>query len=220
MPGRGRPPGPIEPAAPESPTGDAEELTRPRDQLVDVRVGAGDACGVELVGARWARVELRGVELTDARLRGAMLTDVSFVGCELSAADLHEATLRRVSFRECRMAALNLSEATLRHVTFAECKLDEANLRMATVEHAAIVGGSAVRADALEARLEAVRATDCDLTGLDVRRVRATGLDLRGSTVDGLVGAAELREVVIGVDQLIPFALAVFAGTGVRVVDR
>ncbi len=64
-----------------------------------------------------------------------------------------------------------------------------------------------------------MRVTGCDLTGADLRRARADRLDLRGSVVDGLLGAAELRDVLIGVDQVIPFALAVFAGTGVRVVD-
>ena len=59
----------------------------------------------------------------------------------------------------------------------------------------------------------------CDLTRLDLSGVSVTDLDLRGSTVDDLRGAKELRGVTIGPDQVIPFAIAVFAATGVRVLD-
>ena len=44
-------------------------------------------------------------------------------------------------------------------------------------------------------------------------------LDLRGSRLDGLRGAAALRDVRIGVDQVVPYATRVFAETRVAIED-
>ena len=74
-----------------------------------------------------------------------------------------------------------------------------------------------VEADASEASLTAVRFDTSDLTRADLSKVVVTGLDLRGSVIDGLRGAAALRGIRIGADQVVPFALSVFAETGVRI---
>ena len=44
-------------------------------------------------------------------------------------------------------------------------------------------------------------------------------LDLRGSRFEALRGAAALRKVRIGTDQVVPYAVSVFAETEVRIED-
>jgi uncharacterized protein YjbI with pentapeptide repeats len=187
------------------------------DDLVEVEIRECDLSGIDASHARLVRTQLHASPLTAARLRSIALVDVLVVDGEFSGADLHEASLLRVEFRNCRMTGVNLSETELRHVRFIGCKLDDANLRMARLDHVWFEDCSLVEADLGGASLAAVRMDRCELTALDVSQVVATSLDLRGSRFDSLRGASGLRAVRIGADQVMPFALGVFAETGVRI---
>ena len=193
-----------------------DALERGEDYL-EVRVDAVDLSGVDASHAHLTRSEFIGTTLTAATLRAVTLVDVRFTDCELSGVDLHDAALHRVEFRNCRMVGINLSEAELRHVRFVDCKLDDANLRLARLDHVRVDGCSMVEADAYEASLTAVRFVATDLSRVDLSKVVVTGLDLRGSTIEALRGAAALRHIRIGADQVIPFAVSVFAETSVRI---
>ena len=115
------------------------------------------------------------------------------------------------------MVGANFSEAELRHVRFVDCRLDDVNLRLARLDHVRSDGCSMVEADAYEATLTAVRFDASDLSRVDLSKVVVTGLDVRGSTIDAMRGAAALRHIRIGADQVIPFAVSVFAETGVHI---
>ena len=68
----------------------------------------------------------------------------------------------------------------------ADVRLDDVNLRFASLEHVVVEDCSLVEADATEATLRAVALHRCDLTRLDLGKVKVEGrLDLRGSRVDG-----------------------------------
>lgn len=207
-----------EPTPPEAPAA-AERRTAfdATDELVEVEFVDLDQREVDGSHSRMVRCELRRVQLTAANFRAAVLVDVCFEQCELSGADFHEASLTRVEFRNCRMTGINFSHVELRHVRWTDCKLDDANLRAATVDHGWAQGCSCVELDAYEAQLTAVRFDVCDLTRADFSKVRVAGLDVRGSTIESMGGASGLRNLTIGVDGVVPFALSVFAETGVRV---
>jgi uncharacterized protein YjbI with pentapeptide repeats len=207
-----------EPTPPEAPAA-AERRTAldATDELVEVEFVDLDLREVDGSHSRMVRCEFRGVQLTAARFRAAVLVDVCFEHCELSGVDFHEASLTRVEFRDCRMTGINFSQAELRHVRWTHCKLDDANLRAATLDHGWAQGCSCVELDAYEARLTALRVDTCDLTRADFSKVLVAGLDLRGSTIEAMRGASGLRNLTIGVDGVVPFALSVFAETGVRV---
>ena len=193
-----------------------DALERGEDYL-EVRVDAVDLAGVDASHAHLTRSEFIGTTLTAATLRAVTLVDVRFRDCELSGADLHDASLHRVEFRNCRMVGVTCSEAELRHVRFVDCKLDDANLRLARLDHVWTDGCSMVEADAYEASLTAVRFVATDLSRADLSKVVVTGLDFRGSTIEALRGAAALHHIRIGSDQVIPFAVSVFAETGVHI---
>ena len=193
-----------------------DALERGEDYL-EVRVDAIDLGGVDASHAHLTRSEFIGTTLTAATLRAVNLVDVRFTDCELSGVDFHDAALHRVEFRNCRMVGVTLSEAELRHVRFVDCKLDDANLRLARLDHVRADGCSMVEVDAYEASLTAVRFDTSDLSRADFSKVAVTGLDLRGSTIEALRGAAALHHIRISADQVIPFAASVFAETGIRI---
>ena len=157
------------------------------------------------------------MRLTAADLRGATLIDVTLDDCELSGVGLHEATLTRVAVRAGRAIGADLSNASLGHVRIADVRLDDVNLRFAGLEHVVMEDTSLVEADATEATLRAVSLHRCDLTGADLTKATVEGkLDLRGSRLDALRGVAALRKVRIGTDQVVPYAVRVFAETRSR----
>ena len=122
--------------------------------------------------------------------------------------------------RTGRAIGADLSNASLGHVRFADVRLDDVNLRLAGLEHVVIEDSSLVEADATEATMRAVSLHRCDLTRLDLTKVAVEGrLDLRGSRIEALRGAAALRKVRIGTDQVLPYAVSVFAETEVRIED-
>lgn len=207
-----------EPTPPEAPAA-AERRTvlEKTDELLEVEFVDLDICEADGSHSRMVRCGLHRVQLTAARFRAAVLVDVCFEHCELSGVNFHEASLTRVEFRDCRMTGINFSQAELRNVRWTDCKLDDANLRAATVDHGWAQGCSCVELDAYDAQLTAVRMDTCDLTRADFSKVRIAGLDLRGSTIEAMRGASGLRNLTIGVDGVVPFALSVFAETGVRV---
>lgn len=208
-------PEPIAPEAPAEPV--AVERLASHDDVVEFTFGPADLANADLAHLRLVRGVVRAVQFTSTRLRGCTLVDVQFDDCEFSGADFHDASLTRVAFRNCRMVGVGYSEAELGHVRFNDCKLDDANFRFARLDHVWADSSSLREADAYEASLVAVRFDVCDLTRVDLAKATIDGLDLRGSTIDELRGAALLRDVRIGADQVVPLATSVFAETGIRI---
>jgi uncharacterized protein YjbI with pentapeptide repeats len=71
----------------------------------------------------------------------------------------------------------------------------------------------------LEASLDHVEMTGCDLTGADVTRARMDGVRFRSSTLDSLTGATALAGATIDPAQLVPLALSLFGELGIGLDD-
>ena len=216
-----KPPTYADPTPPEAPD-DPTELGTPErgGEYFDAVLSDADLDGADLAHSRFVRCELRHVRLTTANLRGATLIDVTLDDCELSGVGLHEATLTRVAMRVGRAVGADLSNASLGHVQIADVRLDDVNLRFASLEHVVMEDCQLVEADATEAKFRAVSLHRCDLTRADLSKVTVDGrLDLRGSRFEALRGAAALRKVRIGTDQVVPYAVSVFAETEVAIDD-
>jgi uncharacterized protein YjbI with pentapeptide repeats len=210
-----------DPALPEPPDG-ATELGTPErgGEYFDAVLTDADLDGADLAHTRFVRCTLQRVRLTAADLRGATFIDVTLDDCELSGAGLHEATLTRVALRNGRAVGADLSNASLGHVRVGDGRFDDVNLRFASLEHVVMEDTSLVEADATEATLQAVALHRCDLTSLELSKVKVEGrLDLRGSRLDAVRGLAALRRVRIGTDQVVPYAVCVFAETEVVIED-
>jgi hypothetical protein len=79
---------------------------------------------------------------------------------------------------------------------------------------------SLAEADFYEASLPGSRFQSCDLTAVQLSKADLTGTRLHGSTLERIHGADSLRGVIIGSDQVIPAALAVFGTLNIVVDDE
>jgi len=160
---------------------------------------------------------LDGVDLKARRLPGLTCRDVVFEGCDLAGANLEGAKLTRVAFVRCRMTGAVLSGAELQDVRLVDCTAPMLGLRMAKAGHLSIADSMLREADFYEATLEDSAITASDLSAADFTRVQVPELDLRGSTLDGLVSPTSLRGAVITTDQLVALAPALAVDLGITV---
>ena len=79
---------------------------------------------------------------------------------------------------------------------------------------------SLAEADFYEASLPGSRFQSCDLTATQLSKADLTGTRLHGSTLERIHGADGLRGVIIGSDQVVPAALAVFGTLNIVVDDE
>ena len=170
--------------------------------------------GVEVVRGR-----LRGVQLTGATLDQLVLRDVVVSDAELSGATLGSAVLDRVRFERCRMAGLVASGLRATDVEMVDCQLTGAWFRGATLERCELSGCDLREADLYAARITQSRFLHSQLDRTEWSTATIKGLALHGSSLDGLRGAAALRDLVIGSDQLLVLAGPVLAALGIVVDD-
>lgn len=191
--------------------GDLWECVR-ADDSTDLPASLADVHLIECV--------LTGVDLTGRRITGLHCRDVVFASCDLSGALLDGADLRRVSLTGCRLTGVMLSAGTLADVVIADCVASLANFRAAHGSYLWIERTDLREADFSTAELAHSALLDCDLTQASFRDVRADGLALHGSTLDGVRGAASLTGARIGPDQVLPLGAALLAAMGVQMGDR
>jgi uncharacterized protein YjbI with pentapeptide repeats len=138
--------------------------------------------------------------------------------CELSGVTLPSAYLRRVEFRRCRMSGLSAPNLRAHHVRFTDCRADGASFRMSAWDTCELSELDLRDVEFIGSKLDAVHFVGCDLTGADFSKTTTSTLALRGSTLEGLKGAGNLRGAIAG-DQVLTLALRVFASMGIVVDD-
>lgn len=186
---------------------------------LELREGPDPSVPIEAPGLDVSRCLLVGISLVGALLPRSRWSDVVFARCDLAGADLTGAALSRVEVRECRLNGALLGGTRLRDVRIVDCLLDGTHLRLAKGERIRIEHCRAVGLDLSGTEATEVVIADCDLTGADVSQARLPGVRLAGSTVDGLRGAASLRDAVIDADQVLPLGVALLAALGVTIED-
>lgn len=152
-----------------------EELTIADSAVIGSTLAAGPTPEVEIRGS-----VLDGCDLSGARVRSIRASRL--VGCKLGGTDLSDGDLVDVVLQRCVLRYTNLRMARLTRVRFDECRLDEADLFQA-------------------------EATDVDLDGsalvsVNVDRLRATRVDLRGAVELGLAAVGRLDGCLVADHQL------------------
>ncbi len=137
------------------------------------------------------KADLRGADLTEARLaranlRGADLTGATLVKADLREADLTETRLAKANLRGADFTGTTLVKATIREADLTETKLNEAHLRWAHLRGAHLTRATLVKADLreadlTEARLDEVHLRWADLRGADLSRAHLSEADLSGA---------------------------------------
>ena len=188
------------------------------DSHEGVRCDGGVMVGRTVSGLSLREAQLTGCRLTGVVLPEAELVDVALRDCDLSGADLSRARLRRVTFERCRLSGLVAAESEATDVRLVDCRAEEAWWRMARLDQCEIVGCDLTRSDWYGARVRRSRLVRTRLDGSELSTATFTDVSLHGSSLAG-VGGADLRDVVIGHDQVVELAVALFATRNVVIDD-
>ena len=189
------------------------------DRTVEAARLGGDAVGETIDGLVVRGATLVGCRLTGATLTGLELIDVVLTDCDLSGATLAGAVLHRVAFERCRMSGVVANDVVGTDVTLSDCRAEEAWLRSARLEHCDLLDCQLTGSDWYGARVERSRLLRCRLDDSELSTCVLRDVALHGSSLAGVRGAA-LRDVVIGSDQVVEVAVALFATQGIVIDDE
>lgn len=208
-----RPPQNLQPSAARIASDTALERVQVTGEIQDE---AGEVLAdIDLTDLRWTQGHLPARHFRLLRCR-----NVVFDRCDLAGVVLEDSTLKRVEFRDCRMSGIVFAGSTLlEDVLFSGCKLPLANLRMAHGRRLEFLGSDLGEADLYGAEFEATRIQDCDLSGANLAEAELKGLWLHGCVLHDLKGVSALRGAIVGRDQVMDVAMALFAASGIVVDD-
>ena len=132
-----------------------------------------------------ARIDLRGVDFTDADLSGLNLSRANLEGaifsrCDLSFTDFTAANLRYAHLDNCRAIEANFTGAVLHGADLTSSVLASANLTGALMSSARLQGVFAANANLSMALLG-----DADLGFADLRKANLDGAFLLGANMEG-----------------------------------
>ena len=143
--------------------------------LLDTAWGPADWSGVEAAGQLFYKLDLQGLQATEADLTGA-----TFVDCDLGGIDLRGARLAGASFLACRLEGTRLAGAQLDGAVFAkDCRLAGADLSHASLRAANLGGVDLSGATLVKACLAGANFGAAGLAGCDARFADAEGALLR-----------------------------------------
>ncbi|MGH7642521.1 MAG: pentapeptide repeat-containing protein [Candidatus Dormibacteria bacterium] len=167
-------------------------------------------------GARFTRCDFG-----ESRISRVAIGDAALVGCNLANTHWGRAAMTRVEFQDCQMTGFDVNGATLLDVQFCRCKLSLSSFRFLTKAKVLFADCEMDGTDFQGVDLRRCRFHSCRLTGSLFHEACTDGVDLRGSTLDGLQGLGGLRGAVIDRLQQLDLtdALASYAGLVVRDSD-
>ncbi len=142
------------------------------------------------------------VRAPGAKWRDLRITDTRISSCDAANADWTGASLQRVVILESRLTGANLSESRFDNVRLTRCKLDNAAFQKSTFNRCRFVGCDLRGADFEGADLRGVVFRGCDMHEARMIGIRAAGMDLRCSDVEGLAADIQtLRGAIIDHSQ-------------------
>ena len=160
--------------------------------------------GADLSNARLSAAELSAVNLSEAALSGAYLNaadlrrialnESDLSEADLSAANLHEADLSGADLLKADLSAANLHEANLSEAELLEAYLNSANLHRANLSRADLRRAHLVRANLHEANLREANLHEANLREANLHEAVLTEADLTGADLT----AADLRDAKLG----------------------
>ena len=192
--------------------------------------------GLELTGVRLEvelpvaaeRIVLRECELHEvvfapedpahrAHGRQLQLLDVVLDGCDLSNLRLRDGGLHRVAITRSRLLGFDLNGGRARDLSVHDSALGLASFADCGLEQVRFAGCDLREASFAGARLHNVEFVDCRMAGADFRQARLSRCALRGGTLDGVIGVASLRGLIMPWSDLIGSAGSLAAALGIEV---
>ncbi|MFJ6379690.1 pentapeptide repeat-containing protein [Kitasatospora sp. NPDC092039] len=197
-----------------------QTLDSARGIVQDFQYGDADPRDLDLTDTSLITGRVTGLRADRAQLDKVRLDSIEFDSCDLGSARISDAKLSRVVFRNCKIMGANLAGVTLDNVLFESCKLDYSTFEQVRatgplafskcVLNEATFTGSDLSRAVLDA---------CNLRLTDFGRGKYQDLDLRGSDLSSIRGAAHLGKVIIDRTQQAELAEALIAELDVTFAD-
>lgn len=169
------------------------------------------AHAVRFVTADVVGLGLEGGDV-DLHLRDAILTD-----CDLSNVQTRKAHLHRVELRRCRLVGLGLIEAELESVHVTDGTLMLGSFGHSRLHRVVFEGVNLSEASFVGADLTQVVFDGCVLAGADFRDARLSACEIRGSSLDGVLGIASLKGVTMPAADVVASAVALAGALGIDI---
>lgn len=148
----------------------------------------------------------------DLHMRDAVLTD-----CDLSNVQARKAHLRRVEWRGCRLVGLGLIESELESVKFSDGTLMLGSFGHSRLHRVVFEGVNLSEASFVGADLTQVVFDGCVLAGADFRDARLSACEIRGTSLDGVLGIGSLKGVTMPAADVVASAAALAGALGISV---
>jgi uncharacterized protein YjbI with pentapeptide repeats len=146
-------------------------------------------------------LDLRGVDLTEARLDRSTLNGVRLDRAQMAGADLRASTLNSVSLSDADLSDARLDGSTLNDVRLDRAEMAGANLRAAELNSVSLTAADLSRvclagATLNEARLDGAQMVAANLAGLVGRMVNMADVNAPGaSLIRAQLPNADLRRI-------------------------
>ncbi|GAA3034088.1 hypothetical protein GCM10020229_51920 [Kitasatospora albolonga] len=186
----------------------------------DFQYGDADLRDLDLTDISLLTGRVTGMRADRVQLHKVRLSSVEFDSCDLGSARISDAKLSRVVFRNCKIMGAQLSGVTLDNVLFENCKLDYSTFEQVRAtgplafSKCILTEAAFTGSDLSRAVLDA-----CTLRLTDFGRGKYQDLDLRGSDLSTVRGAAHLGKVIIDRAQQAELADALIAELDVTFAD-
>lgn len=143
----------------------------------------------------------------------------AFQTCDLSG--MRIPTLRQCRISDSKLTGTDFSEGRLTDVVFERCLLQLTQLRMARIERVQFIDCTLREVDAFELVAENVSFDGSELDRVNIDRLRANRVDLRGAQVLSFEAMGRLDGCLVSEAQLhgLVYDLAFAAGLGVERPD-
>ena len=171
------------------------------------------------IDARHAHLDectIADLSLDRLDLGGAVLADVSICALTAAVVRAREGRWRNVAVEGGRIGSLDLSDADLTMVELRGVRIDYLSLASATVADLRCVDCTFGAIDAPDARMERVAFEGCRADELDSRGLRATDTDMTGLDIVTITEPLGLRGVTLSEAQVSQHAFAFAAALGIR----
>jgi uncharacterized protein YjbI with pentapeptide repeats len=182
------------------------------DSLTDYLYTGHNVRQVSLSGGRLSNGRIHEVEARKVTLEGVRIDSADIEKCVWNSLDMSGCNLSRVIFRGCKILGARFCESKWANVVFDGCRIEYSDI-------------DAIRATGpivfVNTTLKEVRISDCILTDSVIKNCQLRsvefvrgeygGLDLRGTDLSAVRGAANLDGVLINPTQRDELAEALVA---------
>ena len=177
------------------------------DEISMISLSAPNWAGSSAAHVLVEKVVFKRANLNQSRFNKPRLVDCQLESSDLSGMDWEQARFRRVAFIGCRLIGAQLLDAEFEDVTFKDCSLENAVFLSSKFKAVCFENCRLREASFENADCSGVIFDHCDLTRADLRLVKLSGADFRGSRLDGMqVGAQELEGAIVDSSQTIQIA--------------